>query len=43
MIEALLAWMKVESSADLAWLAIGLGAQLMFSARFWLIYVVRTE
>lgn len=34
MIEAALAFFKVESTAELIWVCIGLGAQLMFSMRF---------
>ncbi len=34
MIEAALAFFKVETTAELIWVCIGLGAQLMFSARF---------
>ena len=32
--EALYEWLRVGSTTDLIWLAIGLAAQLMFSARF---------
>lgn len=34
MMESLLAWLNIESTLDLIWLAVGLLAQLMFSARF---------
>ena len=34
MIEFLMNWFDITTAADLAWLVIGLGAQLMFSMRF---------
>lgn len=34
MIEAVLNFFKVDSTAELIWVCIGLGAQLMFSMRF---------
>lgn len=32
--ERLLAWFDIHSTLDMAWMAVGLSAQLMFSARF---------
>lgn len=34
MIEAALTFFKVDTTAELIWVAVGLGAQLLFSARF---------
>lgn len=34
MMDSLLAWLNIESTLDLIWLAVGLVAQLMFSMRF---------
>lgn len=34
MIETLLAFFKVDTTAELVWVIIGMGAQLMFSMRF---------
>lgn len=34
MIEFLMEWFDITTTVDLAWLVIGLGAQMMFSMRF---------